>query len=130
MTGQRRSPGSTRKEFYGFRPERLTLSEYPCSVETLDEQNLDPIFIKIDVQGTEYEVIRGGLNTIKRYEPILLIENLHGDSKLVELVRELAYEEYWYGDNSFTKERTPGSNTFLLPRSRLKVLDRDYASRG
>ena len=30
--------------------------------------------IKIDIEGYEHEAIQGGINTIKKYEPILMIE--------------------------------------------------------
>ena len=42
---------------------------------TLDSLGLTDIdFIKIDVQGSEMNVIRGALETIKRYKPLLMIE--------------------------------------------------------
>lgn len=40
----------------------------------LDSLNLSPNFIKIDVQGFEYDVILGGLETIKKYRPIMIVE--------------------------------------------------------
>ena len=46
----------------------------------LDDFHLKPSFIKIDVQGHEYDCIRGSLKTIKKYKPIIMLEY---DSKSV-----------------------------------------------
>lgn len=43
------------------------------SLDSLEIENLD--FIKLDVEGQEAECIRGGINTIKRYGPVILFEN-------------------------------------------------------
>lgn len=40
----------------------------------LDEMKLKPNFIKIDVEHMELEVLKGAINTIKTYKPIILIE--------------------------------------------------------
>lgn len=42
---------------------------------TIDSLRLDAVdFIKIDVEGMEYEVITGGLKTIARFRPAIMIE--------------------------------------------------------
>lgn len=44
-------------------------------IRTLDSYELQDVdFIKIDVEGFEYKVIQGALNTIKRYRPIIQTE--------------------------------------------------------
>lgn len=46
-----------------------------CIVKKLDDYNIDNIdFIKIDVEGFEDQVILGGLNSIKKYKPYILVE--------------------------------------------------------
>lgn len=46
-------------------------------------------YIKMDVEGSEVEVLKGGINTIKKHKPIMLIENhLFKDSGLQEKVIE------------------------------------------
>lgn len=73
------------------------------SVTTLDEflknklsQKLD--FIKIDVEGMELEVIRGALDIINNFKPIILLETLvkkdtHGKIKrILNLLRNFSYE--------------------------------------
>lgn len=49
--------------------------QYEVKVTTLDEENLPNIsFIKIDVEGAEIEVLKGGTDTIRKSRPIVLLE--------------------------------------------------------
>jgi FkbM family methyltransferase len=68
----------------GFRPigttpratERLTVP-----VERLDDalpEGFVPALVKIDVEGAEEEVLRGALDTIRRHQPVVVLE--HGNS--------------------------------------------------
>ena len=43
-------------------------------VTTLDSMDVQPDFIKIDTQGSEYEILEGAKNTIEKHKPILLLE--------------------------------------------------------
>ncbi len=58
-----------------------------------DEGHPPPEFIKIDVEGAESLVIAGGLRTIERYRPILLIE-LHGPKHAAEVWDLLLKQPY------------------------------------
>lgn len=44
-------------------------------VETLDSFNLKPDFIKMDVQDCELFILKGGVETLKRYKPVLCLES-------------------------------------------------------
>jgi hypothetical protein len=57
----------------------LTLDSF-----VFDECHSPPDFVKIDVEGSENLVIAGGVRTIDRYHPILLIE-LHGPKHAAEV---------------------------------------------
>jgi FkbM family methyltransferase len=105
-----------------FRPGSLTIETFDCPIETLDAQHLDPLFIKIDVQGTEYDVVRGGLETIRRYEPVLLVEDYHSDPRLVALMTELGYGAYAFDGTGFVAGPSHGPNSFLLTKSRFAAL--------
>jgi hypothetical protein len=71
--------------------------------------NLCPGAIKIDIEGYEYEAIQGGQNTIKKYEPILLIEvNEKSFEKINNLLNELNYSIFVFNKNS------KKLNTFIL----------------
>jgi FkbM family methyltransferase len=44
------------------------------SFNTIDNLGVNPFFIKIDVEGAELEVLKGSLNVIKKYNPVILVE--------------------------------------------------------
>lgn len=56
----------------GYRSELGTIN---VDVRTLDSFNLSPGFMKIDVEGFEERVLRGGVETIARCKPIMYIED-------------------------------------------------------
>lgn len=43
-------------------------------VITIDSLNVAPDFIKIDVEGMEFDVLKGGIKTILEHRPIIMIE--------------------------------------------------------
>lgn len=53
----------------------FSVDEIICDIRSLDEFEIIPSFIKIDVQGFELEVLRGSSKTIGRHKPGILIEN-------------------------------------------------------
>jgi len=87
-------------------------------VRTLDAQNLSPGFIKIDVQGLEYDVLKGGLETLKRSSPILMVEQFGTDQRLTDLVTALGYVPYSFDGSRLQREPSRTSNTFLIPAER------------
>jgi hypothetical protein len=70
----------------------------------LDGQNLRGIgFIKIDVEGHEEKVIRGGLETLRREKPVLVIEieKRHTGRPAGEthrLIESLGYAGFFFQD--------------------------------
>jgi FkbM family methyltransferase len=68
---------------------------------TLDSYNLDPGFIKIDVEGHEESILNGALQTIRRSKPILLIEceerhNTGVTSRLPAFLASEGYAGFFY----------------------------------
>ena len=63
-------------------------------VRPLDSFNFDRLdFIKIDVEGFEIEVLRGGLSTLSRHHPVIFVEvGSSRAAKLIELLKGLNYE--------------------------------------
>ncbi len=55
-------------------------------------------FLKIDMKGMEWKILQGGVNTIKRLQPIIYVKN-YQQNNLVELiayVRSVNYKIYWH----------------------------------
>jgi FkbM family methyltransferase len=59
----------------GFDPRHQTIRTFNCRLATLDSFALAPAFMKIDVQGLEAAVVRGGRDTISAHLPVILMEN-------------------------------------------------------
>ena len=75
----------------------VTLDEYVA------ENNIDKVdFIKLDVDGYEYRVILGGLETLRSFEPAMIVEiSKHGQERcgdkledLIALLSSLGYSFY------------------------------------
>lgn len=55
---------------------------YKINSYKLDDLSFDRIdLLKIDVEGWEFEVLKGAVNTIKKHKPVLLVEFTGGDWK-------------------------------------------------
>lgn len=54
-------------------------------IYTLDEFNLSNIdYIKIDVDGHEVSILQGAVNTIKKYSPLIVLEQENGDTRGID----------------------------------------------
>ena len=71
----------------------------PTPVITLDELKLPTCnLIKADVEGMEAKVLRGGEKTIKKYRPVLYIENNRKDTskEIINTLISLNYRCFWH----------------------------------
>jgi FkbM family methyltransferase len=85
--------------------EGNSLSSQRVTLETIDNAKvlLPPNFIKIDVEGMELVVLKGGAATIIENRPLLYVEN-NGDKRfgegtsesLIEYLWQLDYRLYWH----------------------------------
>ncbi len=83
-------------------------SKTPVELRTLDslcEFLPAPDFIKIDVEGMETEVFKGGAKTIKIKQPIIYAENelVNHSQRLLKTLFELDYECYWHISTYFNE---------------------------
>lgn len=101
----------------GYSSKKLQLLTYRVRVMTLDELQLDPQFMKIDVQGAEAEVLRGGLTTLREHRPFLLVEA--PSAAVTDVLDPLGYRaHYWQKGRLRRAEQHTGPrpvNTFFLP---------------
>lgn len=109
------------KTIIGFDAAKLSVNEEICQIETLDSQNLSPSFIKIDVQGFEYDALLGGMATIQRCLPIILIEDYGVDARVPDLMAPLGYAPFHYLDGKFVAGAGK-LNSFLLTAAHRQAL--------
>ncbi len=104
----------------------------PVPLRTVDSLNLEACdFIKIDVEGMESDVVAGAVETIRRFGPVLYLENDRKEKSPV-LIRQLfalGYRLYWhlpplfnpgnyYGVAENLFERVVSINMLGVPASR------------
>lgn len=85
--------------------------EFQVQIRTLDSM-IDSLinlqFIKIDVEGFEYQVLLGAAQSIREHRPVIAFEQWPGDfvngkSKSIEYLESLGYRFYWQKNNSINK---------------------------
>lgn len=103
----------------GVDPTKIELEKFLCEVHTLDEYKLPVAMIKIDVQGLEERVVRGGWSTIEQHRPVLLIENDNKSSAegVFQLLQKLEYVPYRFDGELLRPNEFGSPNTFyIVPR--------------
>jgi FkbM family methyltransferase len=99
----------------------IRFPEYESIQHSLKTNTIDNLFlntkidlIKMDTEGCEYNIIKGGLETIKKYKPKILLEccgNLnqfdYTEKDLYNLIQEINYEVFWTdkGENIFIQSK-------------------------
>lgn len=104
-----------KSRMWQFDEKKLTVRELDCKIRKLDDFKLKPYFIKIDVQGFELEVLKGGRKTIEANKPILLIESASQEVK--KFLEQLGYRFFGFTDGELV-EGIGGINTFCLTPER------------
>ena len=97
-----------------------------ASTVTVDDERreqVDPVdLIKIDVEGHEEAVVRGGRSTIEKDQPILIFECFHGGAEITEYLSRI---RYWIGvAGRMSDELGEATNSLALPPRHRPLLDR------
>lgn len=100
-----------RTRMWNYKEKHLHIHKKKCELGTLDSFSFKPCFIKIDVQGFELQVLKGGEETLKEYKPILLIEAI--TPEIMNYLSDFGYEYYTYDSNQMQKG-TGHLNTFCI----------------
>ena len=100
-----------RDRLWKFRDKDLSIKKMTCQVRKLDDFQLNPYFVKIDVQGHELEVLKGGIDTLKRHHPVLLIESI--TEEIIQFLKPLGYQFYAFNNREFSLG-TGTLNTFCI----------------
>jgi FkbM family methyltransferase len=106
-------------------------SEGAVPVERLDDLGASPAVMKIDVEGMELEVLKGGAATITAFQPALYIENYPGprNDQVLLWLQDQGYRLFWdvysiHAADNFHGQTQPffwnglASNVLALPRGR------------
>lgn len=104
-----------------FDPGKLKVDRHTVEVRPLDAFDLKPAVAKIDVQGLELAVVKGGLNTFQRYRPITIVERPEPD--LVKLFSELGMLPYRWDGTRLLPGDTEGLNTVFLHPDKKALFD-------
>lgn len=98
----------------------------PVRIERMDDllagRAGDIVLVKIDVEGHEEQVLKGGVETLRRHAPVVVLEQHRGEfaggtTPSIELLRGLGYTICW---SEYPRERLRSS----LLRDILKLWDR------
>ncbi len=103
-----------------FDPKKLHVDEYQTPVRTLDSYGFEPDIVKIDVQGLELQVVRGGLQTFSRCHPVTIVET--PEPALVKLFETLDMAPYRWTGSQLIRGDVSGINVLFLHADRLKQL--------
>jgi hypothetical protein len=106
---------------YGFDPAQVAITSETITLHCLDEFDLEPDILKVDVQGAESKVIAGGLETIDRSRPALMLEDVAEGDESHRLLQPLGYEVYTFvaGEGFVPGAPARAKNRFLLPPERV-----------
>ena len=110
--------------------KKLTIKKETLNTFKLDKLNYSPLFIKIDIEGHEFECIKGSLKTIKRTKPILMVEyDKKICNKIFMLLKKYDYEQFIFNKNTKKIENFDDKkeifNIFFINDKHLKYLDHD-----
>ncbi|MBK6266510.1 FkbM family methyltransferase [Marivirga sp. S37H4] len=111
--------GWLQTRLWKFRQKHLSIKRVVCKVKKLDGYHLNPYFIKIDVQGFEFNVLMGARETIKRHQPILLIESL--TDKINNFLKQYDYSAYSFNSNGL-EPGTGDLNTYCMTKKHYEEL--------
>lgn len=85
------------------------IKKYTVPCRTLDSYKIENVgFIKIDVEGHEISVLRGGEQTLRKWKPNMIVEfnekhTSGGNSSFLEYIYKLGYVICIYKDNMIKK---------------------------
>jgi FkbM family methyltransferase len=109
--------------FWRFSPLRASVVQTEIDIGVLDDFHLEPDILKIDVEGAEADVIRGGLDTIEANLPVIFVEGI--GVEIEQLLEGLGYRRYRYdvAGDVFVEGQSGRVNTFLMRAGHLSLFD-------
>jgi FkbM family methyltransferase len=99
-----------------YRERYLSVQGVRTKIRRLDDLNLSPFFIKLDIQGYEFQALKGGEATIRTHEPILLIES--PEERIIDFLAVFGYRSYAFRRGVFFPGTCGDLNTFFMTASK------------
>lgn len=114
----------TSDRMVGFHEPSLRFKTFTLPLRRLDDWQLEPQLLKIDVQGLEPAVIRGALGIIERSRPVVMAEHIEFGSEAHLTLEPLHYRLAEFHNGTFTLVSEGSSirrvNQFLIPEELLR----------
>ncbi|HEY4797597.1 MAG TPA: FkbM family methyltransferase [Bacteroidia bacterium] len=124
--------------------DKKNIQVLKCKVQTLDhfvsEKNVPVNYIKCDIEGAELFAFKGGVNTIKKYHPIIFAEMLrkwsakfnYHPNEIIKLLSSLKYSCFSLAKDrlqplSEITEETVETNFFFLHKEKHNELIKKYS---
>lgn len=111
--------GWLKDRIFFFNEKDLRLKQIDCCLTRLDRFEVNPSFIKVDVQGFEARVLGGAVETIERSRPVILIESPCAD--VIRLAKRLNYVPYRYVQKQL-RTGFGDPNTFFIPSEKTRLI--------
>jgi FkbM family methyltransferase len=106
-----------------YNPARLSIEEIPVQVVKLDDFNLTPSLIKLDVQGLELPAIRGASETIAAHRPLIIVEASDENDPLIgDFLSPHGYRPFGYVPGRGFDAGVRDLNTFFLTEQHQSML--------
>lgn len=89
-----------------FSKKNIYIEKKICKFKKLDSLNIKTFFIKIDAEGSEYDILIGSKKTLKKNNPIILLEvNSFLEFKKISsyLAKIHSYQPFFFNQNKFNE---------------------------
>ena len=80
--------------------KKIFLISKKVQLKKLDDLNIKFQFIKIDTEGYELPIIKGAIKSIKKNNPIILLEVNKNFNKIKKILSRMGYQTYLYNTKS------------------------------
>ncbi|WP_082512376.1 FkbM family methyltransferase [Afipia sp. Root123D2] len=110
---------SSTERFYFFSPDKVAIETYRVHGRTLDSFGLKPALIKLHIQRSEIEALKGATDTLRTSRPVIM--SAWPWPALVDYLAANSYAYYGYVGGRFVPNHRSYMNWFLLPEHREQV---------